>query len=199
MSGRAKSGATSTRVLVCSLAIVVEAIGIGCGGAGSNPTSPPCDQSCMDDVAITSFRDVLKLAFNLTLQGKPVGGQDASAPCPLGGSVHITGTATSNADQGTTTVDLTYVLKECAYSQVDTDPTQTFSMTLTGTATETGMLSAQPSSTTALEIQSSSMTLSGTVYAPALAYDAGACAIMLGQDGSDIGGTLCGRPVGASL
>ena len=173
---------------------------LGCGGAGSSaPTTPPCDDVCMDDVAITGFRETLKLAFNLTLQGKPVGFQDATAACPLGGSVHISGTATSNADQGTTEVNLTYVLDACAYSQIDTDPTESYSLTVTGTAIEMGTLSAQPSSTTALTIDSSSMTLSGTVYSPALTYQATGCAITLGQNGNDLAGTLCGRTVGATL
>jgi hypothetical protein len=153
----------------------------------------------MDDVAITAFRDTLKAAYNLTLQGGPVGPQDATTKCALGGAVHVHGTATSNADQGTTTVNLTYDLMACAFAQVDTDPTQTYSITATGSATEVGTLSAQPSSTTALMITSASMTLTGTVYSPALDYQASDCAITLGQDGNILGGTLCGRTVGASL
>jgi hypothetical protein len=153
----------------------------------------------MDDVAVTAFRDTMKLAFNLTLQGKPVGAQDAMKKCPLGGTVRVSGTATSNADQGTTAVMLTYVFKQCAYSQVDTDPTQTYAITVTGTATEAGVLSAQPSSTTALTIESKSMTLTGTVYAPALDYRAKDCEVLLGQNGGALAGTLCGRAVGASL
>lgn len=172
---------------------------LGCGGVGSSPSSPPCDQACMDDVAITAFRDMIKLAFNLTLQGKPVGAQDATTACPLGGKVRVFGKATSNADQGTTDVMLTYVFTQCAYSQIDTDPTQTYSITVTGTAAEEGILSAQPSSTTAVAIRSKSMTFVGTVYAPALDYQAKDCAITLGQSGNELAGTLCGRMVGASL
>ena len=113
--------------------------------------------------------------------------------------MRVVGTATSNADQGTTEVSLTYTLADCAYSQVDSDPTATYSMTVSGTATEMGTLSAQPSSTTALTIDSKSMTLKGTVYAPPLSYDAEGCAIMLGQSGNELAGTLCGRSVGTSL
>jgi hypothetical protein len=184
-----------------ALAFVAEvAVAPGCGSAGSSSVAtPPCDATCMDDVAITAFRDTLKLAFNLTLQGKPVGAQDATVKCPLGGSVRVVGTATSNADQGTTDVNLTYTLADCAYSQVDSDPTATYSMTVNGTATEVGTLSEQPTSTTALTIDSKSMTLKGMVYAPPLSYDAKDCAITLGQSGSELAGTLCGRTVGASL
>jgi hypothetical protein len=153
----------------------------------------------MDGVAITAFRLTLKDAYNRTLQSKPVGPQNATANCPLGGSVAVSGTATSNADQGTTDVNLTYVFTACAYSQTDSDPTQTYSITTTGTATEVGTLSAQPSSTTALTIISQSMTLTGTVYAPPLSYQANDCAIALGQNGNELGGTLCSRAVGTSL
>ena len=169
------------------------------GGVGSAPASPPCDQACQDDVAVTAFRDTMKLAFNLTLQGNPVGAQDASKLCPLGGKVTVSGTATSNASQGTTDVNLTYVFDGCAYSQSDTNPTQTYSITVTGTATEQGTLSQQPTATTALTLASNSMTLTGTVYAPPINYEAKDCAITLGQSGNRLGGSLCGRSVGASL
>jgi hypothetical protein len=197
--GPATGRAASALVVVLGALSVPTAVVLGCGSAGSSPTSPPCDQSCKDDVAITALRDTMKLAFNLTLQGKPVGTQDASTPCPLGGSVQISGSATSNADQGTTSVNLTYVLRSCGVSQTETDPTQTYSVTLNGTAIEVGTLSAQPSSTTALAIDSTSMSLSGTVYAPPVPYDAGDCGVTLEQDGNDLSGTLCGRAVGASL
>jgi hypothetical protein len=173
-----------------------------CGGSvGKTPVSPPCDQTCQDQTALLSLRDVIKLAYNLTLQGMPVGMQDETTSCPLSGTVHITGTATSDASQGVTTVNLTYVFNECSYSQADSsdDPTQAFSMSFTGTILETGMLAAQPSTTTALEFQSSSMSMSGTVYDPPIDYSMTDCAITLGQNGNDLGGTVCGAAVATSL
>jgi hypothetical protein len=174
---------------------------LGCGsGAGASPAPPPpCDQGCKDAGALRAMRDALKLIFNVTLQGKPVGAQDQTVPCPLGGTARVYGQATSNAVQGTTDVQLTYALDHCAYSQKDTDPAQTYSMTVSGTISETGTLAVQPSATTALELKSDAMTFAGTVYDPPIDYSASACPIVLGQNGNQLAGTICGRQAGLTL
>jgi hypothetical protein len=172
---------------------------LGCTNVGSSPASPPCEQACLDGVALAAIRDELKLVYNLTLQGQPTGTQDATTPCPLGGSAHVSGTATSNASVGTTTVNLTYDLKQCAYSQTDSDPTQTYSVTITGTMTEVGVLSAESSSTTALTFKSSGVSVDGTLYSPPSEYDEKDCALDLGQSGNELSGELCGRSAGTSL
>jgi hypothetical protein len=173
-----------------------------CGGssAGSKPVVPPCDLTCQDQIGVTGAREMLKLIYNLGLQGQPVGNQDAMAPCPLGGSAHVFGTASSNAVQGSTMVQLTYVLDQCVYQNVDpTTPTQNYDLTVTGTFVETGTLAVQPSSTTALGITGTGITISGTVDDPAVMYDAAACALELQQNGNDLSGTICARSVGVSL
>jgi hypothetical protein len=154
---------------------------------------------CQDQTALLALRDTLKLIFNLTLQGNPVGPQDATFACPLGGGAHVFGTATSNAVQGATNVDLTYVLDQCASSQQDTDPAQNFDMTVNGQVTETGVLAVQPTSTTALEIDSAGVDFSGTVYDPPITYDATACPLSVAQNGNNLSGTMCARQVGLSL
>jgi hypothetical protein len=128
---------------------------------------------------------------------------------PFGGSAHITGTATSNANVGTTTVSLTYVLDHCRYVAADTDPKQNYDMTVTGTLTESGVIAVQPGTTTSLTITSDAMTLSGTVYSPPLPYpddaateDAGPaspCTLQLAQNGNQLSGTICGRTAGLLL
>jgi hypothetical protein len=194
------------------------AIGLlSCNGAGPSPTSPACDQSCQDSVALRAFRETLKQVFNGALQNMPVGTQDQHFDCtPFGGTAHVTGTATSNADVGTTTVALTYDLDHCRYEETDTDPTQNYDITLTGTAIETGTIAVQPGSTTSLSVTSTAMIFSGSVYSPALEYpgaasqdvtlDAGAdagpanaCSVQVAQNGNQLSGTLCGRNVGVSL
>lgn len=175
-----------------------------CGACASSagntpPPPPPCDQTCMDQVAARALREAMKLAYNLTLQGKPVGAQDQSTPCPFGGTAHVFGTASSNASQGTTSVELTYAFQACAFQRVDTDPTKNYQMTLGGSVTESGVLAVQPSSTTALRIESGAMSLSGTVYAPSVGYGEPSCAVALAQNGGQLSGTLCGRPVGLTL
>jgi hypothetical protein len=199
---------------------------LGCGGKGGGGDAgpPPCDTACQDGVAVLGLRELIKDVYNVTLQAHPVGVQNAMTKCPLGdGTATVTGTATSNADLGTTTVNLTYVFAACSYAPVDPDPTHTFSLTFDGTVTEVGTLASQPSSTTSVIFESppmddagvsldagAALRISGTVYAPSIPYatesdggtsDGGAtpCALVLDQNGNDISGTLCGRNVGASL
>jgi hypothetical protein len=179
-------------------AVVAGSVACG-GGAGAAPSSPPCDQACQDAVAVQSLRDAIKLAYNLGLQGQPVGAQDASAPCPLGGSAHVFGEATSNAAVGSTSVALTYAFDQCGFSNTDTDPKRTYAVTLNGAITENGTLAQQPSATTALDLASDAMSFAGTVYTPPIPYDAGPCAMQLGQNGNQLSGTMCGRQVGLTL
>ena len=173
---------------------------VACGGGGGGGSSTPaCDQSCMDGVAVLGLRDAIKVVYNVKLQGQPVGAQDQTTACPQGGTAHVHGTATSNADQGTTSVMLTYDFAQCHYSQVDSDPKQAFDLTITGSVTEQGTIAVQPSSTTSLALQSDSMSIVGQVYSPGLDYKETACAVTLAQDGGNLSGTLCGRPAGAAL
>jgi hypothetical protein len=156
------------------------------------PKPPPCDEECKDGVAIKALRETMKLAFNLTLQGKPVGTHDLTTPCPLGGGVRVFGTATSNAMQGATEVRLTYVLAECAYVFKDDDAEDNYSMTFSGLMTQEGILAVQPSATSALVMKGERIKLSGTVYDPPLDYTAD-CPVELGQNGNKLTGKICGR------
>ena len=136
---------------------------VACGGTGGASSTPACDPQCTDGVALLALRDAIKLVYNVTLQGQPVGAQDKTTACPQGGTAHVHGTAKSNADQGTTSVMLTYDLSQCHYSQVDSDPSHAFDVTLTGSITEQGIIAVQPSSTTSLALQSDSMSIVGQV------------------------------------
>lgn len=175
-------------------------LALGCGGGGNTAqATPPCDQTCKDTIALRALRETLKLAFNLTLQGKPVGTHDESAPCPLGGRVRVFGDAASNAVQGSTEVKLTYVLDQCGYLQKDEQAKENYSLVLTGTITQEGVLAVQPTSTTALRFASEAMTFAGTVYAPALEYQESGCNLTLGQNGNQLSGKMCSREAGLSL
>ena len=176
---------------------------VGCGAGAKPAPAPPCDQTCQDGVALRALRTEMKLAFNLTVMGQPVGAQDETVPClPIGdsgvGSVHVFGDAESNADQGSTFLNpLNYDFKNCAYSMPpDETADQNFSIVLTGLITEQGTLAQQPTTTTALGIQSTSVTLTGTVYDPPLDYTASDCALSVNQNGSLVAGTFCGRAAG---
>jgi hypothetical protein len=190
-------------------------MGLGCGGgAGPSPSSPACDQACEDAVAMRAFRETLKQVFNGALQSMPVGAQDQMYGCtPFGGTAHVTGTVTSNANVGTTSVALTYMLQNCHYIAVDTDPTQNYDITLSGTAIESGVIAVQPGTSTALTITSDAMSFSGTVYSPPLPYPTDAeagtppqdatpgdtCPLRLTQNGNQLSGTICGRAAGLTL
>jgi hypothetical protein len=167
----------------------------GCGTKAA-PDATPCDQACQDGTALRALREMMKLMFNLKLQGKPVGPQDATTPCPLGGMAHVFGEATSNAVQGSTDVMLTYEFDACGYLEKDVVPARNYRITLTGTARETGTLAVQPTATTALMLKSDAMTFSGTVYDPPIDYAADACPVAVAQSGNAVSGLLCGRPAG---
>ena len=183
------------------VALVAFPLAAGCGTSAGNtpPPVPPCDAACQDGIALRSLREGMKLLYNLELQGKPVGPQDATVPCPLGGSAHVFGTATSNAVQGATEVQLTYTLDHCKYSQVDTDPLLNYSVTINGTVQQAGTIAVQPSATTALVITSDVLDVTGTVHEPKLDYAANACKLALSQAGNKLSGELCGRTVGVTL
>ena len=174
-------------------------LGGGCA-ANASPTAPPptCDAVCQDGVAVRAVRETMKLAYNLTLQGKAVGAQDATTPCPQGGTAHVFGTAASNGLQGTTEIQLTYELTDCAYLQLDTEPKQSYSTVVSGTITQEGILAVQPSASSAVIMKSDAVKVTGTVYNPPLPYDA-SCPLTMGQDGNALSGTICGRPASAAL
>ncbi len=191
----------SARSLLASLALAACALlfGAGCGAAATAPPKPPpCDDECKDGVAIKALRETTKLAFNLTLQGKPVGTHDVTTPCPQGGAARVFGTATSNALQGATEVKLTYVLADCSYLFKDDDAEDNYSMTISGMITQEGILAVQPTATSAIIMKSDLVKMSGTVYDPPLEYTA-ECPVELGQNGNRLTGKICGREAKTDL
>jgi hypothetical protein len=219
--------------------LVTAAASVGCSGGGSAPAPPACDGACQDAVALYALRETVKLVYNATLQGNPVGPQHVgptACPGPGAGTVEITGYATSDAQLGLTELagdggapGLTYVFHHCTYGQIDSNPNQSFEVTLDGTLSETGVIAVQPTATTALSFQSDAFALSGTVYDPPIPYalapepgasgggapgDGGAdgsdagdgagvagtgCALSLTQNGNQLSGTICGRSAGVTL
>ncbi len=160
---------------------------------------PPCDQECQDKTAVRAVREMMKLVYNLTLQGKPVGPQNAAVACPKGGKAFIYGTATSNAEQGTTELKLTYEAEACGYEQRDNDVEESYDVVLTAKIVQEGVLAVQPSSSTALVMKGEGVTLSGTIRLPAVAYRAEACKLDMTQNGNRLTATFCGRTVGIDL
>ena len=187
------------RWLACSLTWLSLS---GCGAGNAPAPPPPCDQACQDGTALRGLRETMKLAYNLLIQGRPVGAQDGTTPClswdgSVGGQVHVFGNATSNAEQGSSFLELEYDFEECAYAvPPNAVPDQNYSLVVTGHVKQQGTLAVQPSSTTALLIDSDSLSLSGTVYDPPLGYELLGCELSVAQNGSLVAGTLCGRNAG---
>ncbi len=113
------------------------------------------------------------------------------------GSVRVFGQATANAVQGSSFVALSYDFQNCWYlAPPDPSAEQNFSLNVKGLLTQRGTISVQPTSTTALEIQSDALEVAGTLYDPPLDYAESDCALAVLQDGNSVAGTLCGRNAG---
>jgi hypothetical protein len=184
------------RMAIWALAGAAFSLASGCGAGNAPAPPPPCEQDCQDNIALRALRESMRLAYNILLQGKPVGKQDQRAPCPLGvGTIHIFGNADSNDLLGTTTVDLTFDYQNCKTSRVHATPERNYTLVLTGAVTEKGVL-VMSTGTTALTIQSAAMTFQGTVHDPMLPYDQVDCEVTATQDGNNVSGSVCGRTAG---
>jgi hypothetical protein len=181
--------------------LVALCVALGALSCSSGPTPEPqtCDEDCVHESGFRALRETMKLVFNITLQGNPVGEQDETTTCPQGGSARVFGNATSNADIGATEVDLTFELDGCAYLQRDDEPEESYDTTISGTVRESGVLAVQPSATTALLFSGEHISIEGTVFDPPIEYSVEECALEAGQNGNRIGGTLCGREIAFEL
>jgi hypothetical protein len=182
------------------LLVLAALVFAGCSSrsVGNTPTSKACDQACQDNVAARGLRETMKLGYNLTLQGNPVGAQDESTRC-LSGSGRLYGNAESNADQGATQVALTYEFTACENPNVSAAQAENYDLIFDGSLLETGVLAVQPTANTAIIITADSLSISGTVYDPAIDYQVSNCRIALAQNGNDLSGSWCGRSVGLTL
>jgi hypothetical protein len=192
-------GRSKTSLCARALLLWAASSSAACGDGKPAEPAPPCEAECQDRVALRALRETLKLVYNLTLQGKPVGPQDASMSCPLGGRARVSGFATSNPEQGANELELEYVLEACAYLKQDAEPEENFAMGFEGIVRQSGVLAIQPSATTALVFSSESLSMLGMVYDPPLNFSGNACAVMVAQNGRNISGTFCGRPTGLEL
>ena len=110
----------------------------GCGAGAKPEPAPPCEQACQDGVGLRGLRETMKLAFNLLIQGRPVGAQDAMTDCRSSdgseaGTVQVSGDATANAVQGASFVDLAYDFEQCAYSVPPSAvPNENYALVVTG-------------------------------------------------------------------
>jgi hypothetical protein len=184
-----------SKCVLFSLALAI----LGCSSDEATPEARDCDAACRDRSASRSLRETMKLAYNLTLQGNPIGLQVETTRCPLGGSVAVTGFATSVAEQGATEVELKYELSRCAYLQRDDEAEENYDIVIDGVVNQRGTIAVQPSATTALLIEASALSLQGTVFDPPVPYAELDCAVQLAQNGNNLSGTWCTRRIGFDL
>jgi len=171
----------------------------GCGGNEEEAKPKTCDAECQDQVAARSLRDVIKLVYNLTLQGNTVGIQDETTRCPHGGSARVGGIATSVPEQGANDLELGYQLVDCAYQHKDDDAEESYDVVISGIVLETGVLAVQPTATTALIFESETISVEGEIFDPPVPYAEPDCALRMVQDGQHMSGTWCGRQIGFDL
>ena len=84
----------------------------------------------------------------------------------------------------------------CVLVPPSATPNENYSLVMTGRVTQQGTLAVQPSSTTALLIDSEALSVSGTVYDPPLAYELSDCKLSVAQQGNRVSGVICGRNAG---
>jgi len=184
------------RASLVALVAWLSAANAGCSSDDEPGAAAPCEQTCQDAVALRAVRETMKFMFNITLQAQPVGAQDVTEDCATSGSAHIFGEASSVPEQGATLVDLTYDFHDCGYLERDSERDENYSVTISAVLTQRGTLAVQPSATTAIVIESDSLTLSGTVSDPPIDYAVTQCAFTLAQNGDELSGTICGREAG---
>ena len=162
----------------------------GAGGSSGEYEPPKCDQDCQDFVVAYGLNDTLWFLWNQLIAGRPSGVEDTTGVCPLGGSVHITG-STGVSDTGLSTSNLVFDLADCANSDTLYDFTYTGQVSMVGTFQTSADFAAMSYAATSLQA-------AGTVSyldEPAVTES---CETNFAQEGSGdawrLAGRMCGRP-----
>ncbi len=155
-----------------------------------------CDQQCRDDhTAFAIIDGTFKVIADSGFLDQPVGPVDATAPCELGGSAHITGLTSVAGDVFTWNLALDYA--DCGLTG------DSYQLKLGGALTLTGSYSNAESNTfTDFTYSSPALTMSGSVITGKPNIDQ-TCDVLLRfqvKDGAVLPteGTICGRTVGST-
>jgi hypothetical protein len=158
------------------------------GGTGHAYVPPTCDQGCQDYLVGWALDDTIWFLWNQKLAGHPVGVQDITGACPLGGSVHVTG-MDSVAD-GTTTTDVQFQLTACENSNRQYDLTFSGNVSMQGSFNGATNFTAEVFSAPGLDVSGALHWLDD----PAIKQ---ACDVTVSQKGggmsSALNGRVCGR------
>jgi hypothetical protein len=127
-------------------------------------------------------------AWGQNIAGRSTGTHDITSNCPLGGTVHITGTTMVN--NGIDVADLTFDFTDCANSE------SVYSLTFTGSVTMQGSFEAT-TGYAALSFSSTSLETTGNVDYYDQPTINETCDLACAQDGTGdawrLNGKLCGR------
>jgi hypothetical protein len=159
------------------------------GGSGSGYMPPTCDQGCQDYLVSYGLDDTIWFIWNQRLAGHPSGAQDVMGACPLGGTVHITGSDTVAAD-GTTSTEMQFELTACENSDTQYDLTFTGSVSMEGSFNAATDFAAEVFSAPGLQVTG------GLNWYDDPAIDQSCDVTVSQQGGGDaftIGGRVCGR------
>jgi hypothetical protein len=160
--------------------------GSAAGADGGGGSFTMCDQACADIASGVTLANLVNDLYNQNLAGRPVGSQNLSAQCPLGGTAAITGTTGFDSTHNITSVNLTYMMTSCHASASGVQ------LTYTGTVTEVGSFDSM--TLQSLNDASDALTTTGTV--DGFAVNDTACAVHVNVDNNstpEVTGTLCGR------
>lgn len=155
------------------------------GGTSSAATRSVCGQTCQDYLLGWALNDSFWLLWNQYVKGTTVGIKDLSGSCPFGGTFHLTGTTSLDAN-GTDHVDVRLELTDCANTAAR------YSLTFTGTLRVIGTFEGAESAA-ALTFTGSPLTATGNLKYldnPAVLSH---CDVVEVQQGIGESGTLDGR------
>lgn len=125
------------------------------GSTGSGTSGGlQCDTACQDGQVAYAVDSTAWLLWNQDIAGMPSGNIDRMAPCPLGGTTHITGT-TSVASNQVNTADINFDLSGCANSG------PSFSLTFIGALKMHGTFGGNYAN--AVTFSSASLSTAGTI------------------------------------
>ena len=181
-------------IAVCFLGVCSCSSAASGGDPATTTSDPICGQQCQDDTAGYALDDTMWLLWNENIAGQPSGAQNKTVQCPLGGSAAITGT-TSVANNGISTIHLSFALADCQNSNA------TYMLTFGGALTWDGTFgSGNPNAVT---FKSTPLDVSGTIREYDMPAITESCAVALTDtyDKSSstqsgwLNGAICGRAV----
>jgi hypothetical protein len=151
-------------------------------------------QVSRDQIVAWGMMGGIEDLFSQNLEGQPVGPQDISAECPLGGQVHITGTL-DQADGSA--ADLTFDLSGCQVQRSSLGGAVSASLTLSG---QVHMIRTPAGLYGTIDYHSDGLQIKGDIESrpdeASVDHDCVYSAKLSDSEAvGSVAGELCGRPV----